>query len=101
MTEKYDEQPFRKEDELLRRAKMHKALIEFCYRKYNIKDQDRNDYGMEWVETYADNFFKQFEQAVEGRVLIQKYEQAANDDERNSVLEEIQKALEELNKVNG
>ena len=98
MTENHTEQPSRKEGTLPfeERSKIQGALIEeFCRIKEIPDAAKRKICALEWIEKYADNF-DQLDKA-----LIEKYRQATDNDERNSALDEIQKALEMLNNLNG
>ncbi|KKR09533.1 MAG: hypothetical protein UT37_C0017G0004 [Parcubacteria group bacterium GW2011_GWA2_39_18] len=78
------------------RYEMQKRLIEeFCKIKGMNDAGHRNTCAMDWIAKYADNFDQL------DKELIEKYKNAQNEQERASILDEIQKALEILDQKNG
>jgi hypothetical protein len=51
--------------------------------------------ALDWVEKYADNLDQ-----LDGD-LINRYKKAETDEEKDAILDEIQTALEILDKING
>jgi len=78
------------------RYEVQRLLIEkFCKIKEMNDAEKRNVCAIEWIEKYADNFDQLDPQ------LIEKYKNAQKEQERRLVLDEIQKALEVLDEING
>lgn len=70
-------------------------IEDFCaIRKITDADQ-RNICALDWVEKYADNLDQ-----LDGG-LINRYKKAETDEEKDKILDEIQIALEVLDKING
>lgn len=89
----------KKEKEILptsERCEIQRHLIEdFCAIRQITDSQQRNICALDWVEKYADNL-DQLD--VE---LIGRYKRAETDEDKDAILDEIQVALEVLDKING
>jgi hypothetical protein len=78
------------------RCEIQCHLIEdFCTMRNMSDPKERNICALDWVEKYADNLDQL------DKELINRYKKAETDEEKDAILDEIQTALEILNKING
>jgi hypothetical protein len=78
------------------RCEIQRHLIEdFCAMRSMSDAKQRNICALDWVEKYADNLDQ-----LDGD-LIKRYKKAEIDEEKDAILDEIQSALEILDKMNG
>jgi hypothetical protein len=78
------------------RCEIQCHLIEdFCAMRSMSDAKERNICALDWVEKYADNFDDL------DRELVNRYKKAETDEEKDAILDEIQTALDILDKING
>jgi hypothetical protein len=70
-------------------------IEEFCAMRSMSDAKERNICALDWVEKYADNL-----DDVDGE-LFNRYKKSETDEEKDAILDEIQSALEILDKMNG
>lgn len=78
------------------RCEIQRQLIEeFCAIRSMSDAKQKNICALDWVEKYADNLDQL------DKELINRYKKAETDEEKDAILDEIQTALEILDKING
>ncbi len=78
------------------KCEIQRHLIEdFCAMRSMSDPKERNICALDWVEKYADNLDDVDEE------LFNRYKKAETDEEKDAILDEIQAALDVLDRING
>ncbi len=78
---------------------IQKALIEEFGKTHGAKQNQRNELAMSWIGQFAGPF-RELSGTEKGVRLIEEYRNAGDEQEKESALNNLQDALEELNQLN-